>query len=340
MKLIHARQFSGLMPRVNPEALPDGGAQVAQNVDLTSGKLSPINVVADGLVYDGTIPSGLETAAKTVRQHDGTNLLSEIPASEWFEIAKPSAPTVNNQWWIFQSSWLRARVYVFVRYIDSNGEFQTETWVRRTLHPHRVWYTDTGLKVSFYFAMSAEYTFTYGRDYQVFGPRFQFMVRRELLPAEVTPEDPVIPVQTTSFIDDETDETIGEFQAIDMDGPLFDKDIFVRSVPYIKDRLPACMYTATINLNYTIPATRYFYYRQASTNVDGDEGPPSDISEKIILKPGQRVKLNTVSQGRLYRSQTGGDDFLLLDDLTASTYVDRKLHPQPEVIPPYGNRPH
>jgi hypothetical protein len=100
--------------------------------------------------------------------------------------------------------------------------------------------------------------------------------------------------------------------------------------------------TFYIDLNYIDPRNKHYYF--VSTGVDSNslEGPPSDLSSEIIVKPGQALKLNVDEGGgataNLYRSVPGTGKFYLIEEqMSAGTWTDDGSPAQPIELPPYGN---
>lgn len=331
-------KFGGIMPRRDSEELADAMAQTAQNVDLTSGKLLPISV--SGNVY---------------QWHDGTNRISQIASADFFQVGTPVAPTLNSTSRIFQTRLLTVEEFVFVTYVDANDELVVEELLSFVMLPKRTQWTETG--VSLYFSKRQAVTRVFpndGRVYKIHGPRFRVRYGSRYLPlTEPTYSDPILPGGQIPLVNTaDNDEQYGALEAIDYSGPVHDADIFVENYDSITWSIPAHGMTITFDLNYTYPTRRTVYYVQAKVTNDAAayEGPASALSEPIVIEPGNEITLDVVTPGRLYRSETGGDDFLLIDDIDSSTletdngngtgtYVDRRALARGTVLPPYGDYP-
>ena len=76
----------------------------------------------------------------------------------------------------------------------------------------------------------------------------------------------------------------------------------------------------------------------------GKEGPPSEISDKIVVNPNEWVKLTTTlptgyTRGILYRGGTSETYQQLDDEVETSPFLDLFVESLGEELPPYGNYP-
>lgn len=346
---IRIAEFGGLAPKVAPDRLGDGGAVAALNCDVTSGALRPLSV-------EGPF----------TRLHDEATglLLSGVPLDEVKQLAKPSPPVVLERTMICKPDQWPLYIYyqTFVSYINDSGQqVVSGAWngQGQQLLPVTSWrYTETGLDLVCTMPASAVYTFNNGGPYAVRGPKYKFVFPVAAgvkggsgiavsSPPALAMHSPELPYDRVPLTD-ETGNIYAYFEVVDVCGPRFDTDILVTDYDYITQYFP---YVPTgvmfkINLNYVEARRRHFYYVSSALNGTGDdaeEGPPSEVSSRILIKPGERVKLKLGNETdwnrRVYRSQTGGDDFLLVAEGVGNTFLDVKPTAQPEVIPPYGNFP-
>lgn len=340
MKLVFP-DYGGIMPRLDAESLPAIGAQTAENVDLTRGRLDPISVT--GNIY---------------KWHDDTNRISQIASGDFFQVGTPDAPTLVDEFdrHIFNAFTLNCREYIYVTYVNDVQELQIDRILRFNMIPKRVQWTDYGFIATYSKRKAVTQVFPNdGRVYTIHGPRMQVWVGNRFLPLdEPNYGDGVLPSGQIPLVNlnDPNEEQFGALECRDYSGPIWDNEIFVVNDDEITWKFPAHEFQLDIDLNYTYPTRRTVYYIQANVTDDAaaNEGPASDISDAIIIEPGTEVKLNVVVPGRLYRSQTGGDDFLLIEEITSDTvetdngdgtgvYVDRRAIPLGEELPPYGDYP-
>lgn len=328
----------GIIPRRDPEALPDNGAQTALNVDLTSGRWEPINI------------------SDTEQWHDETNRISNIAAADFFQVGTPDAVTLASTSYIFQRRLVNVEEFVYVTYVDSNGDLVVEKMYSYKMIPKRAEWTSYGTRL--YFSKRKSETRTFSNDgltYRIYGPRLRIRYGGNSMPlTDPTFSDPIFPAGAIPLLNpNDNDEQYGSLTVQDYSGPVFDDEVIVINTDNMFYSIPAHGFTLDLNLNYIYNTRRTFYYVQTEfkSGVSPNyEGPASDLSEPIIVDPGTEVTLNVVSSGNLYRSETGGDDFLLIDTLDnttlesdngdgTGTYVDRRQLTLGTVLPVYGDYP-
>jgi len=336
--------FKGMIPALDPEKLPDNAAQYALNCALRGGTLSPLKV-----------------ASPFFSMHDESGiLLPGIPEADLIRITKPAAPSLSSTTRLCNpASWLDIYAVDWVSYVDSLTGQTVITNTRYTkLTIQAVKYTETGMFIEVYLP-DVLYTFPYGGPYFLRGPRYQFKFSEatngpdEAINFPFTPcyGDPEFPPVRVPLVD-EDDNVYAYFQVVDVRGPNYDEDILVSDYAYLYCYFPSRTWLGgvgaypifQIELNYAYSARRHFYYVQSMVTADEQEGPPSEVSDRIVVRPGTVPTLSTprsdgYTKNKLYRSTTSGDDFLLVDDVDADTYKDNKPNVQNVEIPPYGNYP-
>ena len=316
------------MPRRDPEALPDVAAQTALNVDLTSGRLVPISV--SGNVY---------------QWHDETNRVSDVASADFFQVGTPAAPVLASTDRLFQSRLLSVEEFIFVTYLDATGELVVEEILSFVMLPKRTQWTETGLSVYFSKRLPVSYTVpNNGESYRFYGPRFRVRYGSRYMPmSKPTYSDPVIPAGQIPLVRPSDEEQYGSLEAIDYSGPIHDQAHIALNTDSLDIVIPAHGFTMTFDLNFTYPRRKTVYYVLTSVTNDAAayEGPASDLSEPIVVEPGNEITLTVSSPSKLYRSETGGDDFLLIDDIPngTTTYTDRKALTRGTALPPYGDYP-
>jgi len=376
---IRINKFDGLIPRLQPDKLPEEGAQIAHNCELTSGALVPVSVVNDPTAngVSGWIPA--TSTPKDSNVDENGLLKNEIPAEDLIRIAKPNPPSKKSVDYACKpAEWLSITAYAWKSWIHpTNGTYEVERYADN-LEILDTRYTDTGLELvckmhGFWanFDIDIPYSFR-GPHYQFHFSQFSIGGPDETIshPNPVTLEDPELPggnVPLTISAPGYGSHIYGSFQPIDVKGPKFDNEFlntdFSPTVTYTfpgqDDRFVSGnegIVTFIVNLNYVLRTRQHLFYVQSMlTSEDpGEEGPPSEVSELITVMPGQFLTLNTpfanipddevgggglYNKNRLYRSATGTDNFLLVDDINLATVFEPRPFLQGEIIPPFGNYP-
>lgn len=361
MSIIKVEKFGGIIPKLGDAALPPGAAMYANNVDVVGGVIRP-------LAAGGKISPSL-----------GTGWAGELSGADVNNtgITAPSAPTASDGTPKYicrpiDGAWLSITYRVWALFTPDDGTPQQWTWIGGYVgdsgtasDPYTgltVKNTEQGLTVSGAMSPVDNSFYLYNKTgvVKVLGPKYRFRLLanpswggpEEFTDSNPTPQygDPEIPIQKTplAFNNGDGNRIIyGAFEVVDVDGPKWDEEYSIQiAVPPQNFYFPwngnFPNVSFNINLNYAEPRRRYFYYVSANTRDDGEvEGPPSDVSREIQLKPGQFVTLTTgiTSTGKLYRSNTGGDDFGLLDGDCGPSFQDWGRGVSNIPIPPYGNFP-
>ena len=357
-------KFGGIAPRLHPAKLADTMAQTAQNVNLRRGVIEPIDV-------DDPFAS---------RYDSNGDLISEVPTADLVSITKPDAPEVAADSTQVLSGgiivitrgiehicrpvyggWLTVTAHTWVEYLDTDGSHVTALIQEEDCTPTGLEHTEAGL--TFNITMTPfDYTFTRRATgpYHVFGPRYQFNLvsgtstggpdDTYTLPAGITFADPIVPSGVAPLFHDGL--VYGVFEVREAAGPVFDMtvDPDAHGVASIHVDFPTTgqspVTTFGVRLNYVDSSRKTYYYVRTLLTADDEEGPPSDVSDRITLRPGEEVTLDlTLPSGytkqNLYRSATGNDDFLLLAELHSGekTYTDYNNPLTTTALPVFGNAP-
>lgn len=338
--MIEIAKFGGMVPRINPERLPDDAAQTAHNCDVTSGALAPLNVVGPFSAI-----------------HDGARLLAGVPASDVVHVPKPAAPSVGSIIKLCNPlPWLAIRARDWVSWVDPGSGTRTVVMARNdALTISNIIYTETGLNIVAQL-LPKTYVFSHEVLVHLRGPKYQFQFLADpgvnggpdmsvSAPIVAGDADPEIPGEAVPLIDRDGN-VYGQWQVADVYGPKFDADVFNADFPAgLAWFLPPAAVMFTIDLNYAVASRRHYYYVQSALTDHDQEGPPSELSERILVKPGEIVEVtcprpNGYTKNRLYRAGTrNADDFRLIDDINADTYLDTERKIKEDRIPPFGNPP-
>lgn len=161
-------QFGGIIPKLDPRNLPPGAAQKAHNVELSGGKLAPIDMTGGFFV-----------------SHDpDTGLMKgQIPDGDIISISEPVTPVVAERIKLLRPaapglplgdgfSW-QFTVAMYVTYFDENGDFQTDDVSPSWDLTKGAWdYTDDGIIWRGYLFQKT-FSATPGLVYTVHGPKFK-----------------------------------------------------------------------------------------------------------------------------------------------------------------------
>lgn len=367
MSIITLEKFGGIIPKIGNAALPDGAASYAHNVDIVGGVIRPL--AADGVIQN-TVGVGELSGA------DVTSVGLTKPAS-------PPLGFVNYLCRPTEGGWLSIEYWVLALFTPDDGTDQYGRWIHGNVTISSIKNTEQGLTI--FGEMNPDdpaipeqrLMLTAPGVVKIYGPNYRFQLLSSpgyggaetttVIPGGVMgtfsdisigmPEIPSAKVPL-AFNNGEGQNTIiyGNFEVVDVTGPKWEEEYSMAAAsldnpayfffPYIG---VTPKITFNINLNYAEPRRRYFYYVSTNTDPAGEiEGPPSDVSNEIQLKPGQFVSIDTgiTNIGKLYRSNTGGDDFGLLDGNISTQgnpgsidFQDWGRGVTNIPIPPYGNFP-
>ncbi len=348
--MIRLDHFTGMIPRRDPGLLPENAAQSAHNVDVTSGALVPLSALEpfDSMHLDG----------------DAEVLKAQLTTNEVVNVLQPLPPSVFSNKKICQlleGNWLGIWAYDYVSYVDSSQ--RTTTIPRQSsLQATDVRYTETGLEIECYLP-SVTHEFAKGIVYQLRGPRYQFRFSADVahetrggmkyggpgaqiwLPNAASEGDREYPLERVPLINPDGN-VYAEFQVVDVDGPNYDEEILNEDTAVAYYYLPpwGAYVTFIVNMHYVENRRRFYYYLQTSLDAEGREGPPSDLSPRIMVLPGDELIVNTPGVGlplnNVYRSPTGHEgDFRLLDSTAATPFIDNYGQAQDVEVPPFGNPP-
>ena len=340
---IQINNFGGIVPMLTPEALRDNAAQTAENCDLTSGALRPIDVklpFIDLKAKNGTLSAG-------------------IPSNEVFQIPKPAAPSVKQRVKLCQpESWLEIYAYTFVSWVNESGNNLVDCLHHGKATIKNIEYTEVGMKITCDFGW-VQVAMQPDTIYHISGPKYRFVLNKDLekggpdkkyeLPRMVYNSSPTFPSGIAPLTVDGSPGTVyARFQVDDVDGESFDCKRHFESEDYSSQtqRYNLKDVTFDINLNYANPRRRFYYYVQTMVKDRENEieGVPSEISEKVVVLPGERIELDIpraagFSKSNLYRSGTGRDDFFLLKEADADSHIDKEDRPLGAELPAFGNHP-
>src|SRR5689334_18244011 len=112
---VSPKGFGGLFPKLSAEALPEAGAQTAENLRLDQGILTPISVSAPILSMHSN--------------GSGMPLIGDIPSGDQqvtiSSLAKGATPTLSSRSNKCQptsgTDWLIIHAYFWVTYINDDG---------------------------------------------------------------------------------------------------------------------------------------------------------------------------------------------------------------------------
>lgn len=364
--MIDLTRFGGIIPKLNPNELPQTGAQKAQNCDLVSQSLRPISV---------------DTPFFDLKGDDG-RLLSGIDEDSVFQTPTPITPFIKDIDYFARNldKWVGARRSIYVAQVatDLDGntfdDIQHYTGGHGYSTPSKVVYTETGMRLTFSFPQIT-LSLPEGFTYQIISPIFQFLlvnspyngspdqsfylpnqlgrgytsvIPRGRIPLVYRTPKPDQLIINVNDSDDFTQGVIyGYFEIEDSDVFPIDKTITNPSGNgTLVENFIAGEGVFTINLNYSVPKRRTYYYIQTNLKdrILNTESIPSAISEAVELLPGQiaTIGIPRVNAGyfynNIYRSGSG-DGFRLLSEVDSNEFTDTEFLPLREELPPFGNAP-
>lgn len=313
---IQINNFGGIAPRYDRKKLPANTAQTAINCDVSSGSLE----LFEGI---GTADCG------------GTTPLSISPVT----IAVPNPPTmVVNQ--LFDTSGITLYgQFVQTKYLT--------IFTQRIFHQESAIRTVKGFDITF--AGDDPVTLA-GLDsnwlYPDKGCRYKVTIDGTNIPDTISQNSKCtygsIPLYsgTYAYANVAVATLPDPYMRIFRDSRLVGEIYPVQDLHteyfwnYATDFSPIIL---RLNMNYTIPYNQYLYYRVTCEDVNGDEGPPSDISTQITRIPGDKITItfggltsvsgdSTPAKWHIYRAEHGTEDkdfFHLAEvDFGTTTYDD------------------
>jgi len=334
---IRIDKFLGMIPKLHPAQLPDGASVVCHNFVPSSGALVPFSA----------------TGPFTVLHDEAGLLLPGIPATEVVTIAKPVAPTLKSKAWQCRpgpGNWLNITLATFLSVVDAAGGRATYVWHALPM-VYRYHYTERGMNLFCYAGVPGPLIMPLGGPYYFRGPRFMFSfgakpgvyggpATAEDVPGYVLPGSPVYSRNAIPLIN-AAQNVYGEFQVVDYSGPVWDEDFMVSDYETYTYWFAPFYCSFRIDLNYAEPRRTHNYYVTAEVDDQDREGPPSEISPLIVVRPGEIPTVHTphtARRVRLYRSETGRDvDFRLIEEGTFVEYEDPPTPAQDDEIPPFGD---
>jgi len=151
----------------------------------------------------------------------------------------------------------------------------------------------------------------------------------------------------------------GAITSVVLDTAAYGDDLYVGSTGYVQldngsDPAEGFPYTAESYVSatgtWTLTVSKTLTYSYAEDDiaiiinpeVTGKEGPPSELSDRIQLLPGEAVQLSTTRSAgylanKLYRTGDSTADPRLLEQIDADSYYDTNFIGTTDVLPPFGN---
>lgn len=371
-------KFGGMIPRLGNDALPEGAASHAADVDLGHGTLR--HQGATSIASRATFPSG--------------EIVGIPKPKRLTTAATPGAGEMNIAVdYVFKpnvAGRLKIAAYMYVQdfttggngegyYLYGTADYNATTPTAPSNPPsasdnakNPSWNmerTETGMVINYYCPSVAgvpsggvhshnPFNMYAGGTFKVTGPRYQVWMAADPTGAWGGPATAVFAPHIPSLGDPEIPQAqiplinsagvvYGHFQVVDVEGPDFTEDYApVENSTYL---FPAFSSRLIVNMNYTRPRRNYFHYVTTWKDTSDREGPPSELSDKIIVKPGQHAQFTvpndsgeTSPRMQVYRNTTGQvDDFVLIKEHLApgALFEDYDLNPIGGPIPLYGNFP-
>lgn len=374
MPPIRIERFGGLVPKLDATALPDNAAVEALNCDVSSGVLAPY----------------IKPAALTSLRNSSGVFVGNVPSAESAPLGKPETPVLASTHYKCRpltGGWLTIKPYLFVTQVVADGPLAGSevaapvtaggvTYANGTIpftcnisQPSDEYgsrYTDDGMLLACEIPVGVSIDFASVVEYRLYGPIYQFQFGNKTLgpngedyggpelainaPISATYTDTTFPPHRIPLVWE--DVVYGHFQVIDARGPNWNATVDCTEEAYYNYPVNSGAVYFDVSLNYADPVRRHFFYVTTPVDADDREGPPSEISEEIIVNPGQRHSIRIEHQPtgtslpmNIYRSSTGGDDFRLVEEkktggATADDeYWDDEFAPVGDEIPPFGDMP-
>lgn len=330
-------QFGGIIPGTDPVNLPQNGAQVAQDVDLSEGTIKPWSVTnAFRKLHTNDVPPVM---------------IGQVDSGDFSQPAKPiSPPSISYEDLISDSELsalfgtISAKVWKFDR-TDGTGDSGPLS-VNLTKESTAVTRTATGFVLHLTMGASAIIlNMIKGETYEVVGPLYQVNINNTTVtgqsynfPSSVQSGGPVIPAFTIPIYSrtgtkHATARQVGNLQLVDVAGPSASG-----SYSYPGDGGNVYVHIGgSVDLHFECNWIRNrpqrFYY--VSQNVTGDhDGPESDVSGEALIEPGKYASIGNTGD-RLYRSANTDSGFGLIHS-GGGTFKDDLTDAITEDLPPNG----
>jgi hypothetical protein len=324
--------FKGLVPRLDPEHLPEGCAAFAQDV------------TANGAVAAFAKPTTqLWTFTDPV-----------VPAADLASPAQPAVPTFTKSQLCQPFGavpWLKIRAFAYCFDVDTNGQTESLTldWSETgsglpgagtlTLDTANVDYNAEGIVLR---AQLAQRAFTLQRDraYAIRGPVFQFCFTTDTggvyggpsAAVSIPPNrsgSPSMPAFSLEPLPGMAvplyykGQQYGAFQPLDASGVAWDQDGLLYPSPGSSVTYPLKGGEAVFFIRL-YHDTRQKFWRFCQTGVDAGlrEGPPSEPSTLAAVNPGEvlTLALTGTTNKRLYRAGADGETWHLLDEFKSGKW--------------------
>ena len=348
MKL-ELEKFGGIVPGTDPHNLPANAAQTARDVDLSEGTLKPWGV----------------TNAFRRLHDDAGDMVAGFPATDIAIITKATKITLDETGTLDPGSvWggISIDCFVFITWIDADGEFQTHE-MALSISEEGEYRTTDGFTLYGRITGTNTFEFHKGITYRIHGPKYQIEIlgvaglalNTVTIPAEVTVGSAQIPlfqlpIYTTRTKPDGTSRTsyqFGTLECLDVNGPQVSGSYEVPD-DAVTETVTQPVISGDVDFSFTCNYVRNraerVYYVQQNVDTAGRDGPESDVSDEIQIRPGQYVKLTVPGSGtrRVYRSANSSSGFALIGEVTGSNtaFYDDYREALTKDLPPNGNVPH
>jgi len=331
MDLIDHTEFGGMIPAVSDaHNLPFEAAQLAENVDLRSGKLQPLKVTEKFTAMHST---------------DDYLLIPGIPLSDIRSITQPVAPSENTR--IRQcipavadsyiAQWLAMNVRLWESHLEDDGTYEENSIEYYAAVNKSFEYTEDGF-VLWATVESQSHTFDTDRLYTLYGPNYVVVYSSDnafkggpetggYIPAVSSAHDDPLPVfslpLTTPFPDGydsyptgpETDRYVyGYLTLEDVGGPAIPKTLYFDSDDYegaasIAYKLHSAQYVSfRFSCNFVQPRRKYYNYAQSMVDQRVVAGELTGALTGAITS----VVLDTAAYGS--NSDVSDTGYVLLDN--------------------------
>lgn len=349
-----------MIPRLDPEQLPDNAAADCENCEFRDGTVAPLNLTGTAL--------SLHDAAGKMR--------AEVAAADLKSIAVPSAPTVASRLKLWNASTgvggtIKIYVYGYISWTDeTTGLLEFDPLASYTGHlvevpiTTAIKHTAQGLLIKANIENVGGHSLVVGRTYNIWGPIFQIALAADPAGEWGGPAEAMslpmsdIPIQITmgpvpagAIPLKRFGRVYGGFSVASYVGPMWRQSFTYQGMAsgdhFYVEQGPC---TFQIDLNYVQRAPRDYKFARSYVDIEKvddetieREGPPSELTDIITIEPGETVVLSTPRSGAytkqiIYRNVPGSKDYWkagTAENVDSWTYESDQV--LPEKLPPYGN---